>query len=133
LFYNDIAEEGTNELEGIVFADVLLRSDPSETVVLQYCAFRSNDADFSDSLALIPEESGGNDCSRFDIQAEFDTPYAVSIELDREAGTLIFSANDAVNTFAIPTPIFRADGAIPASAGRSSGGSTAIVNVDFAT
>jgi hypothetical protein len=128
-FYNDTADGGFNDSEGDVFASINLRSDPAETVVLEYCAYRSNTADFSDAVELIQE--AGSDCGEFGVSADYDVPYAVSITVDRTAGTMIFVANDIERQFDIPTVAF----APPEKQfinvqARSANGSTAVAFVD---
>ena len=128
-FYNDLADGGPDGSEGNVFANIVLRSDTAEGIVLEYCAYRSNTNDFSDSVELIGEN--GTDCGDFDINAAYDTPYAVSIVVDRDAGTMLFTANDSTRRFDIPTTAYAppAEQFIGIQA-RSANGSTAVAFVD---
>lgn len=102
--YNDLADGGTGGSEGNVFASISLLSDPGEDVVLEYCAFRANDADFSDVVELVGQD--GDTCGRFGIDAEYDVPYAVSIDVDRATGTLLFGADGVERRYDIPTDAF---------------------------
>lgn len=106
-FYNDTAEGGFNEAEGNVFAAVLLRRFPDSSMTLEYCLFRSDTVDFSSGTELVME--GGTECGSFGLTPELDTAYPVSIAIDREAGTILFTANGIERTHTITTPVFALD------------------------
>jgi len=129
VLYNDTANGGFNESEGSIFALTALQSDAEAGVALEYCAYRSNTADFSDNLELVME--GGTDCGSFDIDAAYDTPYAVSIALDREAGALVFDVNGSERRLQIQTPIFTApEEQFIGVQAHASGGSTVVAYAD---
>lgn len=104
-FYNDLTdgslEQGNNE--GQVFAAVRLTATGDGERFVQYCAFRSNDSDFSDVTELV----GGDveNCPRFSFRPELDTAYPAFIKLDRAAATLTFGFNAETFVYNIPTSI----------------------------
>lgn len=128
--YNDTAEGGFNENEGNVFAAIELNRYAEGAPRIEYCLVRSNTADFSDTLDLLAE--GDRDCTDSGIDAALDTEYAASLELDREAGTLRFTVDDAELVYPIATPIFAVeDGRFFIGTGpRAFNGSTAISYID---
>ncbi len=128
-FYNDTAEGGFNGNEGNVFAAITIRTNADGTQRMTYCAFRANDANFSDTLELTAGEVEPA-CLDFGIAAELDTPYAVSIELDRVAAELRYTANEVIRTLAIATPMFSPAEQFISVQARASGGSRAVAFVD---
>lgn len=107
VFYNGTAEGGSNNNEGNVFAAVILRRFPSNSMTLEYCLFRSNNADFSSGTELIM--GGGSNCGDFSITPGLDTAYTVSIAIDRVGGTMLFTANGVERTHTITTAAFTPD------------------------
>lgn len=128
--YNDTAEGGFNANEGNVFAAIELNRYANGMPLIEYCLVRSNTADFSDTLDLLAD--GGRDCTDSGIEAALDTPYAATLELDREAGTMRFAVNESELVYPIATPIFPVeDGRFFIGTGpRAFNGSNAIVYVD---
>jgi len=128
-FYNDTAEGGFNENEGNVFSEVFIGLDEGAPT-LRYCMFRSNTADFSDTNALVAV--GDDDCAEIGIAAAYDTPYPVTIELDRDAGLMRFTAGETERTHTIATPIFspESDRRFIRARARAQNGSTVVAYVD---
>ena len=99
--YNDfIAGDGN---EGRVYAEMWLSANADGTTFAEYCAFRSNDADFSDRIELIAGRD--DDCARFDQPIAFDTPYTMSLHLDRENSALVYRVGTETREYAIATQI----------------------------
>ena len=129
-FYNDTAEDGFNGSEGHVFAVVDLFQAVDGELSIQYCIFRSSNEDFSDAVALL--QQGEDECMDSGVAAEFDTPYPTSLTLDRDAGTLTFTAGESEFVHTIATPIFSVpeDRQFIRARARAWNGSTTIGYVD---
>ena len=107
LVYNDLADGGTDGAMGSVFAAVSLGVESGPNGVgyfAEYCAFRSTDADFGDSVELIGGDS--DTCPRFTSVVVPDVPYALSIELDPARNVLSFRLGDELIEYAITTDVF---------------------------
>jgi len=119
-FYNDTAEGGFNGVEGNVFSGITLRANADGSRRLDYCAFRSNTDDFSDSIELIA--GGDGNCSDFGFIPELDIPYPVSIKLDRAARTLAYTVNSIARVYTIGTDTFLPESQFISLRARSAGG-----------
>lgn len=86
-WFNDTADGGFDGRTGDVRAIVELRADATGRRSAEYCLFRSDDANFDDRTGLL---EGGSRCADFPTRLEFDTPYRIALELDREAATVRF-------------------------------------------
>jgi len=103
-FYNDTAEGGFNENEGNVFSAIVLQQNADDSVVLQYCIFRSDTNDFSAATELVMQD--GTECGDFTTVAELDTSYNVGIASDIVARTMTFKVNDEEIVYNIATEAF---------------------------
>jgi len=129
-FYNDTAEDGFNENEGNVFSTIVLRQNDDDSLELQYCLFRSDDADFSTATELVMQD--GTECGEFTTVAELDTSYNVAINSDLAEGTVTFAVDEEEQVHPITTAAF-----LPANdrqfinvQTRATAGSTAIAYLD---
>lgn len=132
LFYNELADGGTNGATGSVFATISLSMKDTETgtseLFAEYCAFRSLDPDFSESQELIGGDT--ENCPRFTMPAMTDIGYDMSILLDRERQVLAFTLNDETHEFAIATPIFDPHSRFNGARARATEGSRAVGYAD---
>ena len=128
IMYNDLVggeQEGSNE--GRVFSTLRLVLEGTGNPYVEYCMFRSNTSDFSETTPLIganPEE-----CPRFLIEPSLDTAYQASLKLDRTLSTLTFKFDDEMFTYDISTDIGTTRPFIGAKA-RTSDGSSVVAWVD---
>ena len=124
--YNDIGDDLEGS-EGNVFAAIRLTATDNERFV-EYCAFRSNTPDFSDSIELIGGQEGS--CPRFVTQPDFDVAYPASIFLNAEEATLTFQFANEIKTYNITTGIFSADESFTGVRARTSDGSVVVAYAD---
>lgn len=104
ILYNDLPDGAVDDSnEGRVFTTVRLTAEGDGARYVQYCAYRSNDANFDDTSELF----GGDPdkCPRFDITPELDTAYQAFVSLNREAATLTVGFNGETKVYNIPTSI----------------------------
>ncbi len=102
--YNDIADGGINDDEGAVFAIAGLVANGDGELFIEYCGIRSNTDNFSDTTQIVSSDT--ENCPRFDTPLLLDTPYRMSIALDRERGVIVFGLNDQTREHPISTGIF---------------------------
>lgn len=108
LFYNDTADGGTDGATGSVFASLTLamRDDRDGTPIMvgEYCAFRSQDSNFGESVELI----GGDTefCPRFAMPVMTEVAYDMSIELDKERNVLVYTLGDEMIEYPIATEVY---------------------------
>lgn len=99
---------------------------PGDILMLDFCLFRSNNANFSDATQLIMRD--GTECGSFDIAPEFDTPYRAGISTDLQAGTVTFTIDDVERVHTITTAAFEPDATrqFISTQARASSGSTVV-------
>ena len=120
--YNDLSAEGGSE--GRTYAEMLLVAAADGGRYVQYCAFRSNDAQFDDTVELIA--GNGDECGRFDLAIALDTSYPMSIELDRERAALVYTVGPETREYAITTDILDPGRPFNGAIVRATGGSTGV-------
>ena len=108
LFYNELADGGTDGATGSVFAFMAITMDSSESgtseLFVEYCAIRSDDADFNATTELI--QGDPENCPRFSMPGLTDVSYEMSIELDQTREVLIYRLGDEIQEYQITTQIF---------------------------
>ena len=126
--YNDIADGGVNGGEGAVYAITsLVVNDEGESFV-EYCAFRSNNSDFSDNTQIIGDDP--ENCPRFAEPLMMDTPYRVSVALDRERGVIVYGVNDETAEHTITTGLFTPFNYYQGVRANAKGGSAVVAYAD---
>ena len=124
--YNDFMAGGGSE--GRVFAEIWLVAEGDGSLYAEYCAFRSNDADFSDTTELV--NGMGDDCARFATPIALDTEYPMSLALNREQSALVFSLGSETREYAIATQILDIERPFNSANLRASDGSVGVGFVD---
>jgi len=127
--YNDTETLPNGEgLIGEVFSTVRLTQEGSGSPYVQYCAWRSNVDDFSDATQLI-----GNDpsnCPRFSIVPQLDTPYFMSVELDRDNAMVLYTFDSNTIEYPIATEIFSTSSPFNGVRARTSPGAKVVAFAD---
>jgi len=124
--YNDFMPGSGNE--GRVFAVLWLVAKADGQNYAEYCAIRSNDADFDDTVELIAGRD--DDCARFDLQVALDTVYPISVQLDRADSRLVFRLGTETREYAIPTQILDIGRPFNTASVQTSDGSIAVAYID---
>ncbi len=104
VFYNEFSSD-PEDSNGEVWSSVMLIKNPDGALVGEYCAIRSDAADFSVTTDLADGEDNDR-CPTFDLQVEEDTVYKASIDLDQEARALIFTLGNETKVLPINSAIF---------------------------
>lgn len=114
VFYNDTQDGGSGvagqydgdyDATGDVFVELSLDFFNDGNSVTRVCAWRSNDASFSDSDVLI-SGADGSECEQLSVTAEFDTDYRMSIELDKNSGVVNCTVGEETFVFTPVSQIF---------------------------
>lgn len=103
-FYNDIQDGGVEGALGdvVVQSELRLNNDGSRSAI--FCFFRLLGDDWSqESLNIV---NGDNCGDFFGFVPELNTPYTLSISLDRIAGVISLSLNEIVREIDIGTPVY---------------------------
>lgn len=105
--YNDIMAGGVGDNrnnEGAVYGLTRMVISADGEDYIEYCAFRSNNSDFSDATELLGDD--GETCPRFTAVPALDTPVQLVVAIDRSRGVLQFAAGEETAEYTIATGIF---------------------------
>jgi len=126
--YNDIADKGVNGQEGAVYAATQLVVNDDGEAFVEYCAFRSNTSDFSDTTQIIGDDP--ENCPRFAEPMMMDKPYRVSIAIDRERGVIVYGVNDETVEHTVTTGVFTPFNYFQGTRANAKGGSAVVAYAD---
>ncbi len=104
---NNVAESRVGDIRATIYMDA--RRNGLRR--LEYCLEQYEDDDGNDRTGLL--ENGEESCQRFPAIMEFDTPYRIAIDVDRENSKVTFKLNEESYTETLPFTVF--DSANPRS------------------
>lgn len=128
--YNDIMDGGVgdNSSEGAVFGTVNQVATADGENYFEYCAWRSNNTNFSDETEILGSDS--ETCPRFSTVPVLDTPARISVSFDQSRGLLTYTVGEETIEHAITTGFFRSHTYFNGIRVNSDGGSRLIAFAD---
>ena len=107
IFYNALADGGTDGRNGDVRGSINLEARGDGLRRIEACLVQFNDAEGNARTGLVNPESD-NSCINLPFLLEYDETYRVSMALDRAASTFTFRVNGYEQTSALSTDFFAA-------------------------